>query len=72
MWKAYKNHVGQGGGRSCEVCKSVNDTSHLKRRDTDEMFNILNGPLDCNSNHVIQLFIGMQTMSISLFLRRQR
>ena len=38
------------------VCKSVNDTSHLKRRDTDETFNILKGPLDCNSNHVIYLF----------------
>ena len=43
--------------RSCEVCKSVNDTtSHFKRRDTDETFNILKGPLDCNSNHVIYLF----------------
>ena len=47
-----------GGGekRSCEVCKSVNDTSHFKRRDTNEKFNILKGPLDCNSNHVIYLF----------------
>ena len=28
---------GEGGGekRSCELCKSVNDTSHFKRRDTD-------------------------------------
>ena len=42
--------------RSCEVCKSVNDTSHFKRRDTNETFNILKGPLDCNSNHVIYLF----------------
>ena len=42
--------------RSCEVCKSVNDTSHFKRRDPDEPFNILKGPLDCNSNHVIYLF----------------
>ena len=49
----YTNHVGQGGGRSSEVCKSVNDTSHLKRRDTDDMFNTLKGPLDCNSNHII-------------------
>ena len=38
------------------VCKSVNDTSHFKRRDTNETFNILKGPLDCNSNHVIYLF----------------
>ena len=42
--------------RSSEVCKSVNDTSHFKRRDNDETFNILKGPLDCNSNHVIHLF----------------
>ena len=47
---------GVGWGRSCEVCKSVNDTSHSKRRDTDETFNILKGSLDCNSNHVIYLF----------------
>ena len=45
-----------GEKRSCEVCKSVNDTSHIKRRDTDETFNIVKGPLDCNSNHVIFLF----------------
>ena len=45
-----------GKKRSCEVCKSVNDTSHFKRRDTNETFNILKGPLDCNSNHVIYLF----------------
>ena len=43
-------------GRSCEVCKSVNDTSHFRRRDTDETSNILKGPFDCNSNHVIYLF----------------
>ena len=45
-----------GENRSCEVCKSVDDTSHFKRRDTDEAFNILKGPLDCNSNHFIYLF----------------
>ena len=44
-----------GKKRSCEVCKSVNDTSHFKRRDTNETFSILKGPLDCNSNHVIYL-----------------
>ena len=54
MWKAYiQTMSGKGGGRSSEVCKSVNDTSHLKRRDTDDMFNTLKGPLDCNSNHII-------------------
>ena len=45
-----------GGGRSCEVCKSINGTSHFQRRDTDEPFDILKGPLDCNSNLVICLF----------------
>ena len=45
-----------GEKRSCEVCKSVNDTSHFKRRDTGKTFDILKGPLDCNSNHVIYLF----------------
>ena len=55
MRKADPNHVG-GKKRSCEVCKSVNDTSHFKRRDRGETFNILKGPLDCNSNHVIYLF----------------
>ena len=57
-------HVwGWGGGlggrqkkRSCEVCKSVNETSHFKRRDTDEWFVILKGPLDCNCNRVIYSF----------------
>ena len=42
--------------QACEVCKSVNDTSHFKRRDTNEMFNILKGPVDCISNHTIYLF----------------
>ena len=46
---------GYGGGRNI-LCKSVNDYFHVKRRGTDEMFNILKGPLDCNSNHVIYLF----------------
>ena len=67
MRKADPNHVcvyggaGRGGGergeggRSCEVCKSVNDTSHFKRSDIDETFNTLKGTLDCNSNHVIYL-----------------
>ena len=55
MQKADPNRVG-GEKRSCEVCKSVNDTSHFKKRDTNEAFNILEGPFDCNSNHVIYLF----------------
>ena len=44
-----------GKKRSCEVCKSVNNTSHFETRDTDETLNILKGRLDCNSNHVIYL-----------------
>ena len=34
------------------ACKWVNDTSPFKRRDTEETFNILKGPLDCNFNHI--------------------
>ena len=44
-----------GKKRSCEVCESVKDASHFKRKDTDETFNTLKGSLDCNSNHVIYL-----------------
>ena len=46
----------EGKKSYCEVCKSVNDTSHFKKRDTNETFNILQGPLDFNSNHIIYLF----------------
>ena len=46
----------RGKKRSCEIRKSVNGTSHFKRRDADKTFNILKGPLECNSNHVIYLF----------------
>ena len=57
MRKADPNSVGRGGEkRSCEVFKSVTDTSHFKRTETNETFNILKSPLDCNSNHVIYLF----------------
>ena len=63
MRKADPNYEREGVGgwvveeerRSCEVCKSVNDTSHFKRRDINETFSILRGPLDFNSNHVIYL-----------------
>ena len=40
----------------CEECKSVNDTSHYKRRHTDKTFSMLKGPLEYNSNHAIYLF----------------
>ena len=43
---------------SCEVCRSVNDTSHFKRRGTFETFNVMKGPLDCNSNHFIYLNVS--------------
>ena len=48
-----------------EVCKSVNDISHFKRRDTNETFNILKGPLDCNSNNVTYLFECQQCQNLS-------
>ena len=43
-----------------EVCKSVNGTSHFKRRDTNETLSIIKGPLDCSSNHVIYWFECIQ------------
>ena len=48
---------------SCEVCKSVNDTSHFKRRDTDETFYILKGPLNSNSN---RLFIYLNVNDVNI------
>ena len=53
MRKADPNSC-RGKKRSCEVCKSL--TSHFKRRDTNETFDILKSSLDCNSNRVIYLF----------------
>ena len=38
----------EGANRSCEVCESV--------KESEETFDILKGPLDCNSNNVIYLF----------------
>ena len=49
------NHV-RGANRSCEVCKSVKDTTKFKKAESQEMFDILKGPLDCNSKNVIYLF----------------
>ena len=66
MWKADPNRV---GGRSCEVCKSVNNTSYFKGGDTNETFNILKGPLDCNSNHVIYLFECKQSQYCFPYVR---
>ena len=57
---------------SCEVCKSVDDTPHFKRTDTDETFNILKEPLDCNSNHVIYLFECQQCQYHFLFAGRAK
>ena len=61
-----------GKKRSCEVCKSVNDTLHFKRRDTSETFDILKGPLDCNSNHVNYLFECKQCQYRFSYIGRSR
>ena len=53
----------EGKKSSCEICRSVNDTSHFKRRDTGETFNIMKGRHECNSNHVIYLFECKQCQS---------
>ena len=49
------NHV-RGANRSCEVCESVKDTTKFKNAGSEEIFDNLKGPLDCNSNDVISLF----------------
>ena len=57
-----------GRTRSCDVSKSVNDTSHFKRKDTKKKFNILKGPLNCNSHHVIYLFECKQCQYCFLYV----
>ena len=42
-----------GANCSCEVCSSVKDTTKFKKAGTEEIFNILKGPLDCNSHNVV-------------------
>ena len=44
------------GNRSCEVCESVKDTTKFKKAESEDTFDILKGPLDCNSNNVIYRF----------------
>ena len=45
-----------GTNRSCRVYDSVKDTTKFKKAELEETFDILKGPLDCNSNNVIYLF----------------
>ena len=42
-----------GANCSSEVCNSVKDTSKFKKAGSEEIFNILKGPLDCNSHNVV-------------------
>ena len=53
MQKTDRNHVGEP---SCEVCQSIDDTSHFEERETDKRFDKLKGLLDHSSNHIIYLF----------------
>ena len=46
----------EGKNRPCEGCKSVTDTTHFEKAESEETFDNLKGPLDCNSNNVIYLF----------------
>ena len=39
----------EGPNRSCVVCDSVKDTAKFKKAESEETFDILKGPLDCNS-----------------------
>ena len=46
----------EGANRSCAVCESAKDRTKFKKAESEESFDILKSPLDCNSNHVIYLF----------------
>ena len=46
----------EGPNRSCVVCDSVKDTAKFKKAESEETFDILKGPVDCNANNVICLF----------------
>ena len=46
----------RGANHSCEVCDSVKDTTKFKKPESKETFDILKGPMDCNSNNVVYLF----------------
>ena len=46
----------EGANRSCEVCESVKDITKCKKAESEKTFDILKGPLNCNSNNVIYLF----------------
>ena len=39
--------------RSCEVCKSVKNTTKFKKAVSEETFGILKGSLDCNLKNMI-------------------
>ena len=43
----------EGANSSCEACDSVKDMAKFKKGESEETFDILKGPLDCNSNNVI-------------------
>ena len=43
----------EGANCSYEVCESVKDTTNFKKAESEETFDILKGPLVCNSNNVI-------------------
>ena len=56
-----------GKKRSCEICKSVKDTSHHKRRDTDNRreFDILKGPLGTSfTSIIINLLIDLNVKEV--------
>ena len=53
----------EGKSKPCEeashsyaVCESVKDTTKFNQEVTEETFDILKSPLDCNSNNVINFF----------------
>ena len=53
----------EGANRSWEVCESVKDTAKFKKAESEETFDILKSPLDCNLNNVI--FLNARYVSLN-------
>ena len=56
LYRESRSKPFEEANHSCEVRESVKDTTKFKKAESKETFDILKGPLDCNSNNVIYLF----------------
>ena len=50
--------------RSCKVCESVKDTTKFQKAELEETFDVLKGPLDCNST-VRYIFLNTKNVSLN-------